>query len=398
VNEAADRIERGHPDGYFVLGDALRGIACIVVVLYHATLGAALYLGGGYAGDPVHAFGAYSFVALRIGSPTVYVFFALSGYLVGGPWVRSWLGDRPPPRVPRYLSRRARRILPAFWLVITLRLLDKGAYGLSDLQVLGSYLCLQTFYGPFQQSLMSQGWTVNVEAFFYLVVPLLFLFAARLPLLAAAPREQRRRALVGFLIAWSVAGIALRTRTDPGGALGHSVLALGWAFAPGIIAAAYETELKRLLPTRQALGRAAGLGLIAAALLAEALVVAFQIDDGRLAAEVAHLTCGAGFVGGALLYEWAGNGIPRIFDNPVVHAVGRWSFGIYLLHLTVGQHLLEDAPAGLGPYKLLAYLSAGMVLLTAAFAAAMWRLWEQPWLEGRLPWRREPEPATAAAS
>ncbi|MCW3040073.1 MAG: acyltransferase, partial [Solirubrobacterales bacterium] len=117
MSEQAEAIERGHPDGYVVLGDALRGIACLIVVLYHASLGAALQLGGGYAGDPVHAFGAYSFVTLRIGSPTVYVFFALSGYLVGGPWVRAWLGDRPTPKLPRYLSRRARRILPAFWLV-----------------------------------------------------------------------------------------------------------------------------------------------------------------------------------------------------------------------------------------------------------------------------------------
>lgn len=395
MNEAADRIERGHPDGYFVLGDALRGIACVVVVLYHATLGAALHLGGAYAGDPIHSFGAWSFVTLRIGSPTVYVFFALSGYLVGGPWVRSWLGDRPPPRVPRYLARRARRILPAFWLIIAFRLLDKGAYGLTDAQVVGSFLCLQTFFGADHQALMSQGWTVNVEAFFYVTVPLLFLLAAQLRPVASLPRASRRRALVGFLGAWSVAGIALRTQTEPAGPLGHSVIALGWAFAPGMVAAAYETELKALLPGRQAFGRAVGLGMIGAAIAAEALVVGFQIDDGKLASEVAHFACGAGFVGGALVYEWSGVRIPQTFDNPVVHALGRWSYGIYLLHLTVGQHILQDASPTLGPHKLLAELTFGMVFGTMLVAAAMWRFWEEPWLDGRPPWRAKPAPAAA---
>ncbi|MCW3016310.1 MAG: acyltransferase 3 [Solirubrobacterales bacterium] len=387
VSEATDRIDRGHPPSYFVLGDALRGIACLVVVVYHATLGAIQHVGGAYAADPIGAYGAFSFVALRIGSPTVYVFLALSGYLVGGPWVRAWLGERPPPKVPTYIGRRARRILPAFWLVIALRLADKGQYAFTDHQVLGTFLGLQTFYGGTQQALMPQGWTVDVEAFFYLTLPLLFLVGRRLPPLHNADRVGRRRALVGFLVLWSVLGIAVRTRTAPDGALGHSVLTLGWAFAPGMIAAAYETQLRALLPARRTLGRVAGLGLIATAILAEAVVVGFQINDGLLVAEVAHLLCGAGFVGGALVYEWSGAPIPLALDNGPIHALGRWSYGIYLLHITVAQHLLQDVPADLGPRGVLVYLLAGTAIITTALAAVMWRYWEEPWLDWRWPWR-----------
>lgn len=391
MSEAAERIERGHPAGYFVLGDALRGIACLVVVIYHATLGPAIQFDSDRL---VHDVG---YVVLRLGSPTVYVFFALSGYLVGGPWVRAWLGDRPPPKVPKYLLRRARRILPAFWLILAYRLLDKGAsgYGLSDAQAFGSFLGLQTFYGGDHQALMSQGWTVNVELFFYLALPLLFLLAAQLPQLTRSGRATRRRALVGFLGAWSVAGIAVRTQTAPDGPLGHSVLALGWAFAPGMVAAAYERELRERLPRDRARGRAAGLALIGAAIAAEAVVVAGQIDDGRLSSEIAHLVCGAGFVGGALVYEWSVERVPRTFDNPVVHAMGRWSYGVYLLHLTVGQKLVEHMPDGLGPKAYLLYLNVGMIFITAAIAAVMWRFWEEPWLEGFLPWKRPARPAAA---
>jgi peptidoglycan/LPS O-acetylase OafA/YrhL len=392
VSQSTDRIDRGHPPSYFILGDALRGIACLIVVVYHATLGAIQHVGGAYAADPIGAYGAFSFVALRVGSPTVYVFFALSGYLVGGPWVRAWLGDRPPPKVPTYVARRARRILPAFWLVIALRLADKGQYGFTDHQVLGSFLGLQTFYGGAHQALMPQGWTVDVEAFFYLTLPLLFLLGTRLAPVARLDRAGRRRALVGFLVVWGVLGIVVRTRTAPDGALGHSVLTLGWAFAPGMIAAAYETQLRALLPTRQALGRAAGLGLIATAIAAEAVVVGFQVNDGLLVAEVAHLLCGAGFVGGALLYEWSGAPIPRALDNAPVHALGRWSYGIYLLHVTVAQHLLQDVPADLGPRGVLVYLLVGTGVVTAALAAVMWRYWEEPWLDWRWPWTPKPQP------
>ncbi len=397
MSEAIDRIERGHPQGYFALGDALRGIACLVVVVYHCTLGAAGYSGGRYALDPVGAFGAFSFVILRIGSPTVYVFFALSGYLVGGPWVRAWLGDRPTPKVPVYLGRRARRILPAFWLVIALRLADKGSYAFSDTQVAGTFLGLQTFYGGSQQALMPQGWTVDVELFFYLTVPLLFVLAARLSPLVRAERTTRRRALVGALVTWGVLGIALRTRTAPDGPLGHSVIALGWAFAPGMIAAAYETQLRALLPDDRARGRRAGVALVALAVAAAGVVVAFQVNDGRLVAEIAHLLCGVGFVGGALVYEWSGARVPRVLDSRVVHALGRWSYGIYLLHIWVAQRLLQDVPASLGPRGVLVWLTVSTTVLTAGLAALMWRWWEEPWLDRRPPWKRKAQapPVTA---
>ncbi|MCW2957954.1 MAG: acyltransferase 3 [Solirubrobacterales bacterium] len=402
MSEATDRIERGHPSGYFALGDALRGIACLVVVVYHCTLGAAAVAGGAYAADPTGAFGAFSFVVLRIGSPTVYVFFALSGYLVGGPWVRAWLGDRPAPKVPVYLGRRARRILPAFWLVVALRLADKGSYAFSDAQVAGTFLGLQTFYGGAQQALMPQGWTVDVELFFYLTVPLLFLLAVRLPALVRADRDGRRRALVGFLVLWTVLGITLRTRTAPDGALGHSVIALGWAFAPGMIAAAYETQLRALLPRDRPRRRRAGVALVALAVLAEAVVVAFQVDDGRLAAEGAHLLCGAGFVGGALVFEWSGTPIPRPLDSRPVHALGRWSYGIYLLHIWVAQRLLQEVPGSLGPRGVLVWLIVFTTLVTAGLAALMWRFWEEPWLRKAAPrgfaFRRATSPAAPSPS
>ncbi len=399
VQQAKERIDRGHPLNYFVLGDALRGIACLLVVINHVMIGSVQTFGGVFADGPVGAYGPFSFVGLRIGVPLIYIFFGLSAYLVGGPWVRAWLGDRRAPKAPAFLGRRARRLLPAFWLVLAFRLADGGSYAFTDHQVLGTFLGLQTFYGGAQQALMPQGWTVDVEAFFYLVLPLVFLLAARIGPLARSDRDTRRRALVIFLLAWSVLGIILRTQSLPDGAVGRSVLSLGWAFAPGLLAAAYEKEIRAFAPAHQARCRVGGLVMVAAAIGAWALIIGLQVDDGRLAAELAHLICGAGFIGGALLYEWSGARIPRALDSAPVHAVGRWSYGIYLLHIAIAQQILRHAP-DFGPNRMLVYLTVMTYAITIPVAALMWRYWEEPWLDHRWPWvpKRVPAPAEVTAA
>lgn len=394
MTDAEDRIERGHPDGYFILGDALRGIACLVVVVNHAALGvvghrASQLASAGTLGthfSPAHSLGAYSFIGLRIGSPLIYMFFGLSGYLVGGPWVRAFLGDRKRPNVRRYLSRRARRILPAFWLIIVVRLLYKGTYGFSTGHVIGTFAGLQTFFGGQHQALLSQGWTVNVEIFFYLLIPLMAvgvagLLVQRLP----SGREERRRLVVALLLVWSVGGFLLRCKVAPDGWIGHSVLSLGWSFTPGLLLAAYEPEAKRWLPLHGRLGRRVSIALILAAVAADALAIALQINDGTVLAEFLHVVCGTGLLVGSMLWQWTTGGAPRSLDNRSVHAVGRWSYGVYLVHLTIGQYLIEHIPSGLGRYETAAWLTGTLLVLSVAAAGVLWHFWEEPWMEKRLP-------------
>jgi peptidoglycan/LPS O-acetylase OafA/YrhL len=88
-----------------------------------------------------------------------------------------------------------------------------------------------------------------------------------------------------------------------------------------------------------------------------------------------------------MLWQWTTGGAPRVLDNRAVHAVGRWSYGVYLVHLTIGQHLIEHLPSGMGRYETAAWLTGWLLILSVAFAAALWRFWELPWMERRLPWR-----------
>jgi peptidoglycan/LPS O-acetylase OafA/YrhL len=90
--------------------DALRAIAALMVLVSHA---GALAL--------VEPTGVAKH-ASRLGVG-VWIFFAASGYLIAGPFLRALLEGRSTPRVGRYALRRAVRILPAYWVALAAILL-----------------------------------------------------------------------------------------------------------------------------------------------------------------------------------------------------------------------------------------------------------------------------------
>ncbi len=93
--------------------DGLRGIAALYVVLFHATY---------FAGGMKLSFLAQGMQAgLRFGHYAVDVFIVLSGYCLMIPVARS--ADKQIPRgVVDYIKRRARRILPPYYIVLILSL------------------------------------------------------------------------------------------------------------------------------------------------------------------------------------------------------------------------------------------------------------------------------------
>jgi peptidoglycan/LPS O-acetylase OafA/YrhL len=93
---------RGHHPGL----DLLRAVAALGVVYGHA--GLLRDLGGGSPHGPER------FVAEN-GWKGIFLFFALSGYLISLPFVRSLTFGSPPPSMRGYTRRRFARILPAHW-------------------------------------------------------------------------------------------------------------------------------------------------------------------------------------------------------------------------------------------------------------------------------------------
>ncbi len=120
------------------------------------------------------------------------VFFLISGFLLYRPFAVSHLTGRPGPNVRRFWQRRLLRIVPAYWVALTLLAyvfhwvtMGPGWQGVvSQYLFLQIYLPNQIFFG------ITQAWSLCTEMSFYLF----------LPLYATADRLRRRRSVTSQLV------------------------------------------------------------------------------------------------------------------------------------------------------------------------------------------------------
>jgi peptidoglycan/LPS O-acetylase OafA/YrhL len=164
--------------------DGLRALAVIAVLIYHAGLH---WLPGGFLG--------------------VEVFFTISGYLITSLLLSEW---RATDRINlgQFWLRRARRLLPALYLVVVCSLVfavlflpDEVAKLRAD--ALASFAYVINWYLIFSQqsyfeavgrpSLLRHLWSLAVEEQFYLMWPLIFVLTMT--------RFRKRTVLVGVAVA-----------------------------------------------------------------------------------------------------------------------------------------------------------------------------------------------------
>jgi peptidoglycan/LPS O-acetylase OafA/YrhL len=146
--------------------DTLRAIAIVWVMLFHS------YLIGGLG----EGFGLLE----RSGWMGVDLFFVLSGYLIGSQVLRSLKVDGRLNFLAFY-SRRATRILPAFFVVLALYALLPAWRETPRMQPLWQFITF-TFNLLFDHSAnyaFSHVWSLCVEEHFYLLFPLLALLLTR---------------------------------------------------------------------------------------------------------------------------------------------------------------------------------------------------------------------------
>ncbi|MEY2447003.1 MAG: hypothetical protein QOH79_479, partial [Acidimicrobiaceae bacterium] len=89
--------------------DGLRAIAAGAVVLLHVSLISGFTLRESDTVGPYFA----------RGEAGVYLFFLISGYLLYRPFVAARFDQAPGPGLRSYARRRALRILPAYWVALT---------------------------------------------------------------------------------------------------------------------------------------------------------------------------------------------------------------------------------------------------------------------------------------
>ncbi len=162
--------------------DGLRGIAVLMVVLYHYVLSLSL---------PPHSFFSHLQGCFRLGGYGVDLFFVLSGFLIGG----TLLDYKASPRYFRtFYFRRFHRIFPLYYLWLGLYIvfaLTVFRYLPASIRVTWSGWKPAVVYAIFVQNLIPkqiQGisaswlgplWSLAVEEQFYLLMPLAVRFLSK---------------------------------------------------------------------------------------------------------------------------------------------------------------------------------------------------------------------------
>ena len=151
--------------------DLLRACAILLVMLQHLPKAA--------AAEWLILFKPYGWLG-------VDVFFVLSGYLIGGQLLRP-ISRGETPDLKRFWASRAFRILPAYLVILTLYMLLPGFTDGKGLQPLWRFLTFTMNLGLdyTKAGNFSSAWSLCVEEWFYLTLPLLVL-ALRLPVLRKA--------------------------------------------------------------------------------------------------------------------------------------------------------------------------------------------------------------------
>ena len=150
--------ERGFP-----ALDGLRAIAALSVFFFHAV---GFYARGSTQGNAIGPYVA----RLDVG---VSIFFVLSGFLLYRPFAKARReGGRRPALIP-YAWRRTLRIVPAYWVALTVATLVLGLPGVLTLTGVPVFYGFLQVYDP-DTALkgLGQCWTLCVEVAFYAFLPL----------------------------------------------------------------------------------------------------------------------------------------------------------------------------------------------------------------------------------
>lgn len=336
--------------------DGLRALAVLPVIAFHAGFPG---FSGGFVG--------------------VDVFFVISGYLITG----ILAGDLADGRwsIARFYERRARRILPALFVVLAASVLvahllllppqfkDFSASVFSVVLFLSNMLFLGEvdYFAPSADEIpLLHTWSLAVEEQFYIVFPLI---------LRALWRGGHERALF-----WGVAAVTLGSfafseyawRSISAAQSFYFLPSRAWELGAGALCAlARPIRLPGSL--RQGLGLV-GLGLIVLSVVGLNREMPFPSARALMP------------VGGAvavILFATSGTLAARLLSLRGVVAVGLISYSAYLWHHPVfvfARLALDQAPGTLA--------MLGLAALSLGLAALSWRFVEEPFRarSGRAPW------------
>jgi peptidoglycan/LPS O-acetylase OafA/YrhL len=393
--------ERRSAHRHFPCIDGLRAVAALMIVLTHAT-----WLSTAGESSP---FGPF----LARMDAGVAVFFVLSGFLLYRPFVAAHLDGGDRPRTGAYLWRRFLRLVPAYWLALTVtQFVLRVGTGINTGTDAVVYYGFLQIYDPWRSfGGIPQAWSLCVEVTFYLALPL---WAAALAA-GCRSRTPERQATVELTALAAVAVGAFLWRLwvlEVDGSTQH--LGLSWLpayadlFAAGMalaVVSARTAQGARLPAPLAVLGRRPGISWALAGLSFWTVAVVVDLPTGLEAASTAatlarHALYGltaAFLVVPAVVGDQAESPVRGLLRSRAVVAVGLVSYGLFLWHQAWMEQVLDWTGAAVGAGSFWLLLAGGLTagLLTAG---ASWFLVEAPLLRRRPTSRRRSVPVARVAA
>jgi len=370
-SSAAQRDSREFIAGF----SAVRAIAVALTYLMHFSwFYAATYLGMDLEGRSL--VGAPSVeTALTIASyyslHGVYLFFMVSGFLIG----RMWL-DEPAPSLKTYLWHRAQRIFPALWAALLLTFIVSHLRGVAlpstPWDIAQNAFLLNWFDPMHSPPWLLVSWSLQVEWLFYLLIPVVTVIL----------RGQSKRVILVRL--WMVTALLMLLFKS----LGDRYFAYPLFFALGVSAVVMHRRL-------EGIAKRISLGWIVMALMLIQIGYAMlePIGAAKPSWQIGPYDL---FV---LLYTTVGGALfvrvafapSRIALSAIIVSLGKISYSFFLWHLLVltGLFALATNPSLNAVLREVAWPVRWVGLLTLGFAlsyAVAWcsyRAFEAPYFEAK---------------
>lgn len=376
--------------------DFIRASACLIVLFHHLAqrIDFRSELGANPFGQVFNSAGGFG----------VGMFFVLSGFLLARPFWQALDAGAPMPSLRIYVLRRAARIIPGFWLALTVTfILSVAVFGATLdgwlwLRYAAGLLLVSDWHWTtlFPVEVNGPLWSIGFEVSSYVMLPLGFLALF-------AVSSGRWRGWPARLAWLGVIAVALgahwlfytNVHVDPlrkgwdYGLQGGAKTWMPWfnpfgffaMFATGALAAGVQLSVARF--------RSAIFDLVALAAIAGAGWVIWTngLRGGgefygwlRVPYEFPTLHL---LVGLALAAAPAGLLVGRVLDNPLVTWLARISFGIYVWHYLVLElvrhYWVPEMVYGTmsDPTKFVV-ASVVITVITLVIASLSWRWLEQP--------------------
>jgi peptidoglycan/LPS O-acetylase OafA/YrhL len=153
---------------HFSFLDGVRGLAVVMVVLFHSWSS---------AGAPRYRWHLANLLAVCFTG--VDLFFILSGFLLAQAWIRSDFTGKPAPAFKGYIRRRWYRIAPgyycalSFWVLFFIPMITppQFLYSAKGIIVFGVHALMLENLVPLGAQYNPTWWTIPVEFLFYVLLP-----------------------------------------------------------------------------------------------------------------------------------------------------------------------------------------------------------------------------------